>query len=82
MSAISERELLILHRLGAIRELLDATLRLLDDEPDASSEHTSAPCDHAMEYRRPAGVMGDPEQFFCLRCTQLIAATPAAAEIS
>jgi len=27
-------------------------------------------------------VMGDPEQFFCLRCTQLIAATPAAAEIS
>ena len=72
---------LVKRQLVAIRDLAETTLGLLDSGVAADP---GGDCAHPKEQRRPAGVMGAPDRFFCTACSTFVQtsapAAPAAAE--
>lgn len=63
---------LLIKQLRAIRDLVDNALELAGDVGD---ELPAGPCLHPKEKRRAAGVMGDPDRFYCGECGELVIGT-------
>ena len=60
---------LVKRQLVAIRDLAETTLGLLEGDGMAAA---AADCPHPKDQRRPAGVMGAPDQFLCTACHTLV----------
>lgn len=63
----------IRRQLRVIRDLADNLLELLGEEDEEPPEA----CKHPKEKRRPAGVMGDPDRFFCMDCQTMVTTVTA-----
>lgn len=66
----------LLYQLLKIKRAADAAIAQLAGDPVAAGPDGA--CPHPPARRRPAGVMGAPDQFLCLACSQLV--TPEAAD--